>query len=219
MAQDWQEFAAMAMAKTTQLEAWTGAFGDDYVDRCNASDEAIRIRTRAWADMTRSIQGNPPSTILEVGCNVGINLRALKNLYDSELFAIEPNPKARSLVLADKVLDEGHLKEASALELPFADGSMEMAFTCGVLIHIAGQDLLKACSEMYRVSSRYILCAEYFSRNPEEIQYRGHEGLLFKRDFGSYWIDNFDLRTVATGFHWRRTTGIDDVTWWLFEKK
>lgn len=219
MAQDSQDLADMAIAKTKQLEAWTGEFGDDYVERCNASEEAVRIRTRAWADMMGAIHGSPPASILEVGCNVGINLRAINQLYDSELFAVEPNPKARSVVLADKVLDEDHLKEASALDLPFEDNSMEMAFTCGVLIHIAGQDLLKACSEMYRVSSRYILCAEYFSRSPEEIQYRGQEGLLFKRDFGSYWIDNFDLKTIGNGFHWRRTTGIDDVTWWLFEKK
>ncbi len=208
----------METAQTRQLQAWTGTFGDDYIERCTASEEAIRIRTRAWVDMMRGVQAAPPATILEVGCNVGINQRALSRLYDAELFAVEPNPKARSIVLADGVLDADHLKEASALDLPFADKSMEMAFTCGVLIHIADEDLTQACSEIYRVSSKYILCAEYFSRSPETLSYRGEEELLFKRDFGSFWIDNFDLKTIATGFHWRRTTGIDDVTWWLFEK-
>lgn len=206
------------MAQTAQLDAWTGNFGDDYVERCAATDEAIRVRCRAWADMMRGIDGQLPKSILEVGCNVGINQRALRQLYDAELFAVEPNPKARSVVLADGVLDTEHIKEANALDLPFEDGSMDMCFTSGVLIHIAPEDLGRATAEMYRVSRRYILCCEYFSRDPEEIPYRGHEGLLFKRDFGSYWLDNYALEPLAHGFQWRRTTGIDDVTWWLFEK-
>lgn len=206
-------------ASTQQLKAWTGEFGDAYIERCTASDEAVQIRARAWADRLKPLQGRLPGSILEVGCNVAINQRALRGLCDAELFAVEPNAKARAQVIADGVLDEAHLKLANAMDLPFADGSMEMCFTSGVLIHIAPTELHKACSEMYRVSNRYILCCEYFSRDPVEINYRGHEGLLFKRDFGSYWLDNFDLAPVAHGFHWRRTTGIDDVTWWLFEKR
>ncbi|MCP4449555.1 MAG: methyltransferase domain-containing protein [Myxococcales bacterium] len=207
------------MAETAQLDAWTGAFGDEYIERCTASEEAIRTRARAWVDMMRPIEAAIPKSILEVGCNIGINQRALRRIFDAELFAVEPNPKARGVVLADGVLDSEHLHAASALELPFEDHSMEMCFTSGVLIHISPDDLMQACSEMYRVSSRYILCAEYFSRNPEERTYRGQEGLLFKRDFGSFWLDNFELAHLGHGFHWRRTTGIDDVTWWLFEKK
>ncbi len=207
------------MAETAQLDAWTGEFGDAYIDRCVASEEAIRNRAKAWADMMRPIEATTPKSILEVGCNIGINQRALKRLFDAELFAVEPNPKAREVVLSDEVLDSEHLHAASALKLPFADHSMDMCFTSGVLIHISPDDLMQACSEMFRVSRRYILCAEYFSRDPQEISYRGHAGLLFKRDFGSYWLDNFELEPIAHGFHWRRTTGIDDVTWWLFEKK
>ena len=207
------------MAETAQLDAWTGNFGDEYIKRCTASEEAIRNRAKAWADMMRPIEASTPKSILEVGCNIGINQRALRRLFNAELFAVEPNPTAREVVLADKVLDSEHLRAASALKLPFDDSSMEMCFTSGVLIHISPDDLMQACSEMYRVSSRYILCAEYFSRDPQESTYRGQEGLLFKRDFGSYWLDNFDLAPIAHGFHWRRTTGIDDVTWWLFEKK
>ncbi|MCP4448982.1 MAG: methyltransferase domain-containing protein [Myxococcales bacterium] len=206
------------MSQTAQLKAWQDTFGDQYIQRCAATDEAVRTRSRAWADMLRPIDGRLPKSILEVGCNVAINQRALQGLVDSELFAVEPNPKARSVVIEDGVLDRDHLKAGNALNLPFADASIEMCFTSGVLIHIAPDDLPRATSEMYRVSSRYILCAEYFSRNPEEVEYRGHAGLLFKRDFGSYWLDNYDLSPIAHGFHWRRTTGIDDVTWWLFEK-
>ena len=71
----------------------------------------------------------------------------------------------------------------------------------------------------YRVTRRYIVCIEYFSDKPEEIPYRGHDGVLFKRDFGGFWIDNFpDLETRDYGFVWKRVTGLDNLTWWVFEK-
>jgi hypothetical protein len=58
------------------------------------------------------------------------------------------------------------------------------------------------------------------ARKPEMFPYRGHDDRLFKRDFGGYWLDHFsDLWTVAYGFAWKRITGLDNLTWWLFEKR
>jgi hypothetical protein len=51
------------------------------------------------------------------------------------------------------------------------------------------------------------------------VRYRDQDEALFKRDFGSYWLDNFsDLRTLGYGFQWKRVTGLDNVNWWLFRK-
>jgi hypothetical protein len=95
-----------------------------------------------------------------------------------------------------------------------------MVFTSGVLIHIHPDHLLPSCSEMFRVAGRYIVCVEYFSDHAEGIQYRGNANVLFKRDFGGFWLDHFDqLALVDYGFFWRRVTGLDNLTWWLFEKK
>ena len=106
-----------------------------------------------------------------------------------------------------------------ATKLPLDDGAVDLAFTSGVLIHVPPDDLETAYGEIHRVATRYILCVEYFSPTPVEIPYRGHEGLLFKRDFGGMWLDLFPgLETVANGFFWRRTTGLDDINWWLFRK-
>ena len=72
---------------------------------------------------------------------------------------------------------------------------------------------------MYRVSNRYIVCIEYFSDKPEEIEYRGQSGMLWKRDFGSFWMEQHpDLKLLDYGFFWRRATGLDNLTWWLWEK-
>jgi hypothetical protein len=70
------------------------------------------------------------------------------------------------------------------------------------------------------VSRQYLLAIEYFSVKPESIEYRGQSGLLWKRDFGGAYLDLFpDLVTIDVGFLWRRTSGCDDATWWLFRKR
>ena len=100
-----------------------------------------------------------------------------------------------------------------------ADPQADLAFTCGVLIHVHPDDLAQACRELHRVARRHLLCIEYFAQKPEAIPYRGREDLLFKRDFGGFWLDQFPaLEVVDVGFLWKRTTGWDDATWWLFRK-
>lgn len=206
------------MAKNDQLKFWQGKFGDTYADRNVADAEALGQRTAMWTRILAAMSPMPES-ILEVGANVGLNLRALSALLPAELNAVEPNEKARSILGESRVLPAERIHNASSTSLPLDDDSVEFAFTSGVLIHIAPDDLLPSCREMYRVSSSYIACAEYFNPTPVEIEYRGHSGVLFKRDFGAFWLDNFaDLELVDYGFLWKRATGLDDLTWWVFRK-
>ena len=70
----------------------------------------------------------------------------------------------------------------------------------------------------HRVSKKYIITIEYFSDKPTEIEYG--DVLLKKRDYGSIWLDNFsNISLVGYGFFWKRITGLDNVHWWIFEKK
>ncbi|MEK9662643.1 MAG: pseudaminic acid biosynthesis-associated methylase [Alphaproteobacteria bacterium] len=201
-----------------QVAFWRGTFGDEYADRNDASAEALASRTTMWRRILEPLDA-PPRSILEVGANIGLNMRALAALTDAELHAVEPGAKAREILKACGALPPDHVVDSTAAALPFDDGAVDMAFTSGVLIHIAPDDLLPACREMHRVSGRYIVCAEYFNPVPAEIEYRGHNGFLWKRDFGSFWLDNFaDLELVDYGFFWKRATGLDDLTWWLFDK-
>ena len=111
------------------------------------------------------------------------------------------------------------LMEGFGHKVPLADGSVELAFTTGVLIHVDPSLLEATVREIHRVTSRFIFCAEYFSPKPETITYRGESDLLFKNDFGSVYLDLFeDLELVDYGFFWRRTTVMDDSNWWLFRK-
>jgi spore coat polysaccharide biosynthesis protein SpsF len=87
------------------------------------------------------------------------------------------------------------------------------------MIHIPPADLDQSCREIYRCAKSYIVCIEYFSDKPVALDYRGHDDLLFKRDFGGYWLDLFPSMTpLKWGFAWKRTTGLDNLTWWIFRK-
>jgi spore coat polysaccharide biosynthesis protein SpsF len=201
------------------IDAWKGEFGDDYAARNLATEETVGNAARAFTEILCHVKDSPPASILEVGANIGINLRALAGISNAELYAVEPNASAREQLVADKVVLQDRLFDAMASKLPFEDGAVDLAFTSGVLIHVPPIDLKASYGEIHRVAARYILCIEYFSPKPVEIPYRGHEGLLFKRDFGGMWLDLFPgLETVANGFFWSRTTGLDDLNWWLFRK-
>ena len=161
-----------------------------------------------------------PGSILEVGANIGLNLRALATLTDAELYAVEPNAAARERLVADEVVPEQRVFDGTASAIPLADGAVDLAFTSTVLIHVAPSELARTRREIHRVSRRYILCNEYFAAKAEAIEYRRHPDLLFKCDFGSVWLDQFPgLRLIDYGFLWRRAAAMDSTTWWLFEKR
>jgi spore coat polysaccharide biosynthesis protein SpsF len=201
------------------LGAWSGEFGDRYTQRSAATVDAVRGRARIWGGVLDRMAGDLPKSALEVGPNVGLNLLGLRALADIDLWGIEPNPAAIKTLKAEGVLAEDRLIEGFVHSIPLADGAVDLAFTSGVLIHVDPSLLEKTMREIHRVASKYVFCAEYFSPKAETIPYRGENELLFKNDFGSLYMDMFsDLELVDYGFFWRRTTVMDDCTWWLFRK-
>lgn len=208
------------MSATPQAEFWKSEFGDAYTDRNVASVEQIQARLALWSDILAHTISAPPASILEVGANLGINLRALRLLSSARRYAVEPNEKARTILVQDGLVAPADVRDGLASNIGLPDEVADLAFTSGVLIHIHPDHLLASLKEIYRCSRRWIACVEYFSDKPEMIPYRGHDDRLFKRDFGAFWLDSFpDLRTVAYGFAWKRVTGLDNLTWWLFEKR
>ena len=195
------------------LELWRGEFGDEYVERCAYDPHHVEALIEQWSEI---LEHTPEVySILEIGANIGLNLHALYEITDAHLVAVEPNDKARA-----KLPQWVETYAGTAQEIPLPDGSADLVFTSGVLIHIRPDDLLKVCSEIHRVSRRYIVAVEYWANTPQELVYRGHGGALFKRDWGSFYLDNFpDLHPVASGFSWRRLTGLDDVTYQVLEKR
>lgn len=202
------------------VNTWAGDFGDEYTQRCSPDEARIRKRVRMWARWLDAFGTREPRSICEVGCNLGLNQRALQRLTDAELFAVEPNDSARKSVVEDGILPESHIRYGRGEDLPFDTASMELVFTNGVLIHVHPDNLGQVADEMHRVSSRFILVSEYFNAEPVELEYRGLSGHLWKRDFAGFFLDRFkDLEVIADGFLWKRTIGIDNATWALMEKR
>ncbi len=195
----------------TRLEKlWAGDFGDAYVDR-NA--QAQRGREGFWRELLGRIE---PDSALEVGCNVGGNLRWVAESVDS-VTGVDVNEKALAQ-LAERV-PEARGIHTSGTALPFDDGAFDLVFTMGVLIHQSTEQLPAMMSEVVRCARRWVLCGEYFSEQDVEVPYRGHHGALFKRDYGRLYAERHqELRLADQGFLPASEGTWDDVTWWLFEK-
>ncbi|MGH3050032.1 MAG: pseudaminic acid biosynthesis-associated methylase [Gaiellaceae bacterium] len=187
---------------------WVGEFGDAYTER-NLRSVDRRLFWRALTEEHRF------ASALEVGCNAGDNLVALSKLVGARnLAGIDVNESA--LAIAHEALPEADLRRAPARELPFADGAFELAFTAMVLIHQPDEALADVMGEVVRCSSRYVLAIEYESDEPEDVRYRGHEGVLFKRPYAALYAEAFPrLRLAASGFL-GEDKGWDNVTWSFF---
>jgi pseudaminic acid biosynthesis-associated methylase len=209
----------MSSKTTPQLDFWCGAFGDDYIARNSRNEDTVGARVAMWTRILAPLCDRPLGSILEVGANIGVNIAALRQLTSASLYALEPNDTARARLITDGLVPASQALSGSADAIALDNSAVDLVFTSGVLIHIAPENLAAACREMHRVTRHYIACIEYFANEPQEVNYRGHAERLFKRDFGAFWLDQFpDLRTVDYGFFWRRATGLDNLTWWLFEK-
>jgi pseudaminic acid biosynthesis-associated methylase len=196
------------MAKqTSQLDAWCGDFGKAYTDR-NVEDPAALVRY-----FREMLGGLELGRILEIGCNRGHNLVALEELFPEALVAgVEPNSYA--LGIARRSGKRLSTLQGDLFDIPFKDGFFDLVLTRGVLIHVALADLPDALNEIWRVSRRYILCAEYFAEQETVIPYRGHDDLLWKRDFRRHYLERFPgLKVVRSGYSER-----DRAHWWAFEK-
>ena len=187
---------------------WAGEFGDAYTDRNRG---AFFGRRPFWERMCFE---HSFRNALEVGCNVGANLWWLAWLLGSRnVTGVDVNAKA--LAALRTKLPDVQTQLASAASLPFPDGSFDLVFTVGLLIHIPGESLRQVMSEIVRCSRRYVICVEYESGFHEQVEYRGTT--LYKRRYGSCYHAYFpELKLVDSGF----LTGPswDDMTYWVLER-
>jgi pseudaminic acid biosynthesis-associated methylase len=202
----------MSDPSPTDLEGlWSGPFGDAYTER-NAS--AYERRGPFWE---RLLTAHQPRSALEVGCNLGANLRWIVEHVDRRrVVGVDVNEGALAQLREhDPRMNAVY---ASGSSLPFRDRAFDLVLTMGVLIHIGSADLPTVMSEIVRCSDRYVLCGEYFANEETPVDYHGKTGALFKRDYGALYAARFpELRLVERGFL-SRDEGWDDVTWWLFER-
>jgi pseudaminic acid biosynthesis-associated methylase len=203
--------------KTEQEAFWASEFGNEYIGR-NVGNQLLAYNLEFFARAMR--QAHEVGSVIEFGANVGMNLQAMKLLRpQQQQHGIEINPQAADELA--KVIPAEHVFRQSILDFQ-PTKTWDLALIKTVLIHINPDFLPKVYEALYRSARRYILIAEYYNPTPVEVNYRGHTGRLFKRDFAGEMLTTYaDLQLLDYGFAYRNdpVNPQDDITWFLLQKK
>jgi pseudaminic acid biosynthesis-associated methylase len=187
--------------RTQQIEFWSGDFGQDYTNRNTTNHEVwnrqylekygvsrLNMNDEFLRDLPKNLH------VLEVGCNTGQQLDALRQHGFENVTGIELQfyaaQYAKNRACGIPVL------QGSGFEIPFKTGSFDLVFTSGVLIHIAPDDLPTIMDEIYRCTSRFIWGFEYYADSMTEINYRGNTSVLWKADHSSMFMRSFPDLTL-----------------------
>lgn len=201
--------------KTEQEAFWAGEFGNDYISRNNAID-LIAANLALFSEIITHTQGI--NSIIEFGANIGLNLRALRQLLpNARMSAIEINATATKELRALGYVDA---QNKSILEYT-PPTTYDFVLIKGVLIHINPDILSSVYDVLYASSSRYICMVEYYNPSPVTVPYRNHKDRLYKRDFAGEIMDRYkDLKLADYGFKYHRDPNFQygDETWFLLEK-
>ena len=169
-----------------QEKFWQGEFGNQYVDR-NVGQPLVAANLALFAKALS--RAGRIDSLLELGTNAGNNLQALRQLLPQcELFGVEINAKRLC-----PGAGAGHRARSGTVRCSTfpASAAFDLTLSKGVLIHLAPELLPAAYAQLYELSQRYILIAEYYNPAPVEVSYRGNSGKLFKRDFAGEMLDRY----------------------------
>lgn len=202
-----------------QEKLWAGKFGNEYTKRLS-SKEWIDSNIVFFANAL--IKAKNVKTILEIGCNRGLNLAALEYLDQSTIkTGLDINASALkelAIMFDDLKLDMPYLHCSPIAEFDTVH-TYDLVISKGVLIHINQDQLQVVYDKIYNLSNKYILIAEYYNPTPVEVIYRGMTGKLWKRDFAGEMIDKYGLKLIDYGFTYRRDVAPqDDINFFLLEK-
>ncbi len=203
--------------KTEQEAFWAGEFGNEYIER-NQSEALLASNLAFFVKALRNAHNI--KSCIEFGANIGMNLKALKQLYPTqEQYGIEINPDAAKALAS--VIPETNIYQNSILDF-IPEQGWDLTIIKGVLIHINPNELPNVYDKLVASCRKYLLVAEYYSPTPVSIPYRGHIDRLFKRDFvGEIMNRHPQLELIDYGFAYRGDINFpqDDITWFLMKKE
>lgn len=186
------------MTERSPTEVWRGEFGDAWTDRNALSVEELDERSIEKYGVSKSqiiaellSKVDKGARILDVGTNEGVHLRLLQQLGFNNLYGVDIQDYA--LQRARQKSQNIEFVRGDAMELPFRDESFEIIFTTGVLIHIPPDKIEAAVRELNRCASEYVWGIEYYAEEYTEINYRGHDSLLWKANFAEEYRRNTEL--------------------------
>jgi len=192
-------------------EVWSESFGDEYTVR---NDRDFQPRRTFFLQLFAKYR---IESILEIGCNNGMNLDIISQTMTSAKNAWGCDINQKALNLLHVRHKEINAVWASGYDTPFKDECFQCVMTAGVLIHQRPQDVERMMQEIIRVSNKYVLAMEYYAPIFQEIPYRGNEGALFKGPYGEIYEKRYGLKLLESGFL-SKHQGFDDVTFWMLRK-
>ena len=126
------------------------------------------------------------SSVLEVGCGTGIDLRLLPDTI--RVYGVDLNDKA---LHAARERGGGDFRNASITRLPFEDSSVDFVFTHGLLNYLDDGTLKTGVSEMYRVAKKYVMNCELFAESESMMD----ENSKF-RNMYKWWLD-YNVKIIS----------------------
>ena len=185
------------MPTNPQEEFWKGPAAAAYMNRHKDVGDRYFDR-KGFFDLFENFSRNMP--ILEVGCNLGINLFILQKLGFTNLHGLDIYPSA--VEVAKKFIPAAQFSVGTLLELPYADEEFGAVFSSGVLIHQDPEGpLLTAMEEMVRCSSDYILGFEDYADTFEAPQCYNRNDLYWRGPYSELWKDpQYGLQLELRGF-------------------
>lgn len=199
-----------------QESFWSGEFGDEYISR----NQSAQLLASNIALFSRALSGKSDiGAVLELGANIGLNLNALSTLFPVQnRTGVEINEVAFRRLNENKAVNRAI--HSSILDLQL-DETFDLVLVKGVLIHLHPESLPVVYDRIASWSRKYVLLVEYYSPSPVELDYRGHSGKLFKRDFAREFLGSnpsFRLEDYGFVYHGDPTHPLDDVSWFLMRR-
>ena len=202
-----------------QRNTWKGEFGDLYVERNKtveqvntAFDELMGITLETllstfFNDLSRHFH------ILEIGCNIGLNLSILKNMGFENLYGVEINEKAINIA---KQQNPDITFFHSSIEKFETDQKFDLVFTAGVLIHVNPESLPSINQKIYALTDKFIFGYENFSENLTRLDYRNHSNILWKQNFSELYRKTFpNLITIKEKIYPYKNDNLKDIAFLL----
>lgn len=180
---------------------WAGDFGREYT-----------IRNAQLADRTlffKRFLKYGITNVFEIGCNIGTNLKVFEK-FDIEAMGCDINAYAVEVAVLNGL--KAYVEDGTYLH----NDTFDFVFTVGVLIHQQTAELIKMMKNMVKMSSRYVMFAEYEGTD-EEVPYRDQKSALFKREFGKIFEAIFPQAISVERGTAGRELGFDNVTYWMYD--
>lgn len=177
-------------SRPRQIEKWDGEFGRRYIERHPTTVEGFdQLREEQYGEgttqtglMEQSLGHlDRDARVLEVGSNIGIQLRILRNLGFENLYGVDVQEYA--VRRCRREAPELDVVVGNAFDLPFEDDQFDLAFTNETLITIHPEYVDDAIDEVVRVADRYVWGLEFYADEYTEIEWRGEDEMLWKTDF------------------------------------